>query len=246
MGTAVEPLSYRSTYRRAVMVLLSLPVLVLVAAFAVYAAVELVAATALEAWILGIAGVTVLALLALLVVGFRIHRWTIGPAGVHIEEGPAVPFTGLRRQWLLPFAEITSIRRVVAGAEHLVEIETRAGRRHRLPRAIARGGHAAHADAAGHAAFVAALQAALTQGGGATGVSEGLSFWNRPAGLAVQAVLLILALAIAGLAGWALWLGASASGKAGQAVAIVLLLPVGAAWLLRRSWRRRREVLRRP
>lgn len=246
MGSQPPPLAYRSTYRRAVFVLMSLPLLLLAGGLAGWAVIALTDSRRWEELILGIAGIVLLGLIAVLVLAFRTHRWTIEPGGLSIEEGPAAPFTGLKRQRLLPFAEIVALRRVIAGADHLVEIETRAGRRHRLSRAIPRNSHVGHADAAGHEAFVAALQTALARGGGARGVSEGLSFWNRPAGLAWQFVLLALSLAIAGVTGWALWLGANTGGtRSGQAAAIFLLLPVGAAWLLLRSWRRRREVLRR-
>lgn len=246
MGSEPAPLSYRSTYRRSVFALLTLPSLLLGGGLAVWTVIELADRRSLEDWVLGIAGAVLLGLVAVLLLAFRTHRWTVEAGGLRIEEGPAVPFAGLNRQRLLPFAEIVALKRVIAGADHLVEIETSSGRRHRLSRAIPRNSHVGHADAAGHEAFIAALGAALARGGGARQVGEGLSFWNRAAGLAWQVVLLAMSLAIAGVTAWALWLGAPASGtRSGQGAAIFLLLPVGAAWLLLRSWRRRREVLRR-
>ena len=74
----------------------------------------------------------------------------------------------------------------------------------------------------------------------------GLGFWNRPAGLALVVVLLVASSALAVTALWAMWEGAAGGARSGQALALLVLLPVGAGWMLRRAWQRRREVLRSP
>lgn len=43
---------------------------------------------------------------------------------------------------------------------------------------------------------------------------------------------------------WALWEGACTRDRGGDAAAILVMLPIGLGWMLRRAWRRRRTVLR--
>jgi hypothetical protein len=41
-----------------------------------------------------------------------------------------------------------------------------------------------------------------------------------------------------------MWEGATARHRGGEAAAIMVMLPVGIGWLLRRAWKRRQSVLR--
>jgi hypothetical protein len=75
-------------------------------------------------------------------------------------------------------------------------------------------------------------------------VVDGLGFWNSLAGLALLSIALLASLVLAVGAQWGLWEGAVTRHKSGEAVAILVLLPVGVGWMLRRSWRRRNSVLR--
>jgi hypothetical protein len=56
-------------------------------------------------------------------------------------------------------------------------------------------------------------------------------------------VLLLLSIAIAGAALWSVCLAPPTRPRTGDALAILVLLPFGAGYLLRRSIRRRRAVL---
>ena len=56
--------------------------------------------------------------------------------------------------------------------------------------------------------------------------------------------MLLASLALAVIALWGLWEGATVRHRGGEAVAILVMLPVGVGWILRRSWQRRRSVLR--
>ena len=76
-------------------------------------------------------------------------------------------------------------------------------------------------------------------------VVDSLGFWNRPAGLALLGIVFLASLALAVVALWGLWEGAAARHKGGEVTAILVMLPVGVAWMLRRSWQRRRSVMRR-
>ena len=75
-------------------------------------------------------------------------------------------------------------------------------------------------------------------------MSEGLSFWNSAPGLAFLTIIFAISLVISGAVAWALWEGMTVSPRArgGEALAILLLLPFGAGYLLRRSWKRRTTV----
>ena len=64
----------------------------------------------------------------------------------------------------------------------------------------------------------------------------------RP-GLTLLGIMLLASLALAAIALWGLWEGATVRSRGGEAVAILVLLPVGVGWILRRSWQRRRSVL---
>ena len=74
-------------------------------------------------------------------------------------------------------------------------------------------------------------------------VADALGFWNRPTGLTLLGIVLLASLALAFIALWGLWEGATVRHRGGEAVAILVLLPVGVGWILRRSWQRRRTVL---
>lgn len=178
--------------------------------------------------------------------GLRRHRWTITAAGVQVEEGPRVPFTGRTRRADIRFADIAALERVESGLDREIVLVTRAGRRHVLP-AVMRPGPRGFGvpDLAGLQAFLAALVDEAARAGIALPVREGLSFWNRAPGLALLGLMLAFALAVAGATAWALWDGLGLRANQGQAAAIFLLLPPCVAWLLWRSLRRRQAVLRR-
>ncbi len=65
-------------------------------------------------------------------------------------------------------------------------------------------------------------------------------------GLLYIGLLLLLSLALAVMVVWSILAGAAErSGNAAPATGILVLLPLAAGWLLRKSWRRRRAVLER-
>jgi hypothetical protein len=70
-----------------------------------------------------------------------------------------------------------------------------------------------------------------------------MGFWNRAPGLVFIGLVLSLALACVAVVG--IFSGAEVrGGNAGQAAALLVLLPVGVAWMLRKAWRRRQVALR--
>jgi hypothetical protein len=195
--------------------------------------------------ILGALGVFVLISLACMLAALRQHRWTINADAVLIEERPLVPLTGWRRVRRVPFGGIAALSSVQNATDDLLAITTRDGERFLLPPGLAPGtGLIRLPDQAGLAAFAGRLQAAMTAAGrAAPPVADDLGFWNRPAGLALMSIMLLASLALAAAALWGLWEGAAPHNRGGEAVAILVMLPVGVGWMLRRSWRRRRSVL---
>jgi hypothetical protein len=196
--------------------------------------------------VLGTLGLFVLTAVACMLAALRRHRWTIAADAVLIEERPLVPLTGRRRVRRVPFTGIAALSSVQNATDDLLTMTTRDGERFALPPGLAPGdGLVRRPDQKGLAAFAGQLQAAMTAAGrAAPPVAEGLGFWNRPPGLTLLSLMLLASLALAVGALWGLWEGATTRHRGGEAVAILVMLPVGVGWILRRSWRRRRSVLR--
>jgi hypothetical protein len=191
-------------------------------------------------------GACVLTFVACMLAALRQHRWTIDADAVLIEERPLVPLTGRRRVRRVPFSGIAALSRVQNAADELLTITTRDGERFVLPPGLVPGdGLIRLPDQAGLAAFTDRLQTAMTAAGrAAPPVADGLGFWNCPTGLALLGIALLASLVLAAITLWGLWEGAAARHRGGEAAAILVMLPVGVGWMLRRSWQRRRSVLR--
>ncbi|MFT4025870.1 MAG: hypothetical protein QM676_03560 [Novosphingobium sp.] len=179
---------------------------------------------------------------------YRIHSWTVQGTRLEVSERPRIPLTGLPRRASVDYGEIAAFHRVESGLDYLVEIATRDGRVYRLPQALIadpKGFGRPDPDANLDVFADAIYSAARAAGHPLPEPSEGLSFWNSLPGLLFLGIVFVLALAIALLAAWALLAGgfSSSTSRAGYGAAIAILLPFGAGWLLRRSWRRRRAVL---
>lgn len=183
---------------------------------------------------------------ACMLAALRRHRWTIDADAVLIEERPLVPLTGRRRLRRVPFGGIAALSSVQNATDDLLALTTRDGERFVLPPGLSPGdGLIRHPDQMGLADFAGLLQAAMTAAvGSAPPVADGLGFWNRPAGLALLGIMLLASLALAAGTLWSLWEGVSVRSRGGEAAAILVLLPIGVGWILRRSWQRRRSVLR--
>lgn len=196
--------------------------------------------------IFGTLGAFVLTFVICMLAALRRHRWTIEPQAVLIEERPLVPLTGRRCTRRVPFAEIATLSNVQNAADDLLALTTRGGERFVLPPGLASGeGLIRRPDQEGLATFTGQLQAGMKAAGHvAPPMTDGLGFWNRPAGLVLLGATLVLSLGLAGVTLWGLWEGATTRHRGGEAAAILVMLPVGVAWMLRRAWRRRRSVLR--
>ena len=196
--------------------------------------------------VFGVLGLFVLTSMACMLGALRRHRWTIDTEAVLIEERPLVPLMGRRRVRRVAFGEIASLSNVQNATDDLLTLITRDGARFMLPPGLAAGDGLMRApDQVGLSAFAGQLQAAMAAAGRAPPpVTDGLGFWNRPAGLALLSIMFLASLALAAITLWGLWEGAAARHRGGEAAAILVMLPVGVAWMLRRSWRRRRSALR--
>jgi hypothetical protein len=196
--------------------------------------------------VIAMLGVFVLTFAVCGLAALRRHRWTIDADAVLIEERPLVPMTGRRRVRRVPFGSIASLSNVPNATDELLALTTRDGERFVLPPGRAPGdGAGRKPDRQGLAAFAARLQAAMTAAGGvAPPVTDGLGFWNRPPGLALLSIAFVASLAVAALALWGLWEGAIVRVRTHEAAAFLVVLPIGVGWMLRRSWQRRRSVMR--
>jgi hypothetical protein len=148
---------------------------------------------------------------------------------------------------MVAFPEIAALHNIESGLERLIEITTRDGRRFRLSQAMTEGprGVGRPDPAADLNAFALSIRAAAERAGYTLpSASEGLSFWNSAFGLALLTIMFLISVLISGVVAWALWSGITISPRprGGEAIAILLLLPVGAGYLLLKSWRRRAAV----
>jgi hypothetical protein len=190
--------------------------------------------------VLGMLGAFVLIFMACALAALRRHRWTIDADGVLIDERPLVPMTGRRRVRHVPFDRIAALSNAPNGADEVLALTTRDGERFVLPPRRDRT-----PDQKGLAAFANRLQAAMTAAGRvAPPVTDGLGFWNRPPGLALLGITLVVSLGVAAVVLWGLWHGAASRVKTHEAAAFLVVLPIGVGWLLRRSWQRRRSVMK--
>lgn len=231
--------TFECTYRHVAFVLASISILLVTMFGGIAATIAFVedgnTTTTILATLIG--GVVVVMVLVLLS-AYAKHRWTIEATGVRVDETPKVPFMGLTRRRLIAFTDIAAFRNVESGLDTIIEIATRDGNTYRVM--------AQPAGARDLQAFAAQVGAAAA-GVGHTplAMTEGLSFWNQPGGLAVIVVMLILAMAFAGAALVALFDGGlEIRARSGELLAIVVLLPFGAAYLLYKSLTRRWRVLK--
>jgi hypothetical protein len=232
------PATFECVYRHVAFVITSVCVLMLALFASIYASIAFFedGNTTLEVFVYAAGTIIVLVVLAALA-GFATHRWTLEPTGVRIEEKPKVPFLGITRKRTIAFADIAALRRVESALDIVIEIATRDGKVYRVM---------------GKRELVPALEAFADQiraaaesvGHKPLPMTEGLSFWNRPAGFVVLAVTLIFALLIAAATGWALLDGGLAQSRSGYFAAIALALPFGVIYLIYKSLTRRWRVLK--
>lgn len=231
--------SFECTYRHVAFVLVTLCVLLIALFAGMAAAIALIedGDSVLSAflWLVG----TIVVLIGLaMAAAYARHRWTLEPTGIRVEERPKVPPLGLPRGRLVAFADIAALRNVESAFDHVLEIATRDGSIYRL---MGQGEAAAQLQT-----FAAEIADAAAKAGHAPlPIGEGLSFWNRPAGLGLIVVMFVFTTACASAALFALFDGGlSVRARSGEALAIVILLPFGAAYLLYKSLKRRWRVLK--
>ena len=187
--------------------------------------------------VLGTLAAFVLIFAVCAVSSLRRHRWTIDADAVLIEERPLVFLFGRRRMRRVPFDQIASLSNASNGADDLLVLTTRGGDRFVLP--------PVRLDREGLASFAARLQATMSAAGCVPPpVTDGLGFWSRPPGLVLLSAVFLASLAVAVVVLWGLWEGAFVRVKTHEAAAFLVALPIALGWWLRRSWQRRRAVLR--
>ena len=230
--------AFECTFRHVAFALTSI-CLLLVAMFAgIATAVTFIAdGNTILSVILYLVGAIVVLVILAAVSAYATHRWTIEQTGIRIEEKPKVPFMGLSRERTLAFADIAALRHIESGLDIVIEIATRDGNAYRV---MAHGPGVSELQA--FAAQIASASA--TAGHKPLAMTEGMSFWNRPSGLVVLVMMLILTLLFAGATAWALFGGGLGTSRSANYAGLVLLMPIGVVYLLYKSLTRRRRVLK--
>lgn len=243
-----HPTMYAATYHNSARLAVGVVTLFLLLAAAIALSVAISPdGNTLLPRLLGSLGGFVVLFLVLVLASLRRHRWTIEPGALLIEERPLVPLTGRRRTVRLDFADIAALSRVQNHSDDVILVQSRAGAGYPMGPAMPPGTGRRNVDAAGLQDFAARIQGAIAAAGHrAPPILDQLGFWNRVPGLLYIGLLLLLSLALAVMVVWSILAGAAErSGSAAPATGILVLLPLAAGWLLRKSWRRRRAVLER-
>lgn len=243
-----HPATYAATYHDSARLAVGVVTLFLLLAAAIAVSIAISPdGNALLPRILGSLGGFVALFLVLVLASLRRHHWSIEPGALLIEERPLVPFTGRRRTARLDFADIAALSRVQNHSDDEILVQSRAGAGYPMVPAVLPGAGRRIVDAAGLEGFAARIHGAIAAAGHrAPPILDQLGFWNRVPGLLYIGLLLLLSLAFAVMVVWSILAGAAErSGNAAPAAGILVLLPLAAGWLLRKSWRRRRAVLER-
>lgn len=189
-------------------------------------------------------GGLVVGVIVLFLMIVRVHRWTIEPNGLRIEEWAKV--MGPRRSVFVAFADIAALRNLESNFDDVIELLTRDGKLYRLMRQRSPLVKSVVLEAQpALQPFGAALSAAIAVSGAKpVPLTEGLSFWNRASGIALILVLLVISIALAMMTLWALFDGGlEYRTRLGEVVFMFLALPFGCVYLLRKALKRRRRVL---
>ena len=118
------PTSYEALYQNKEFAILGLLGLVLVMLVVIGLAVAFIEdGNAALPVILSAIGGMVVGTIVLLLFLPRVHRWTIEPKGVRIEERAKV--MGPRRQGFVAFSEIAGLRNLESGFDGVIELVTR-------------------------------------------------------------------------------------------------------------------------
>ncbi|QEX24630.1 hypothetical protein FRZ61_45710 [Hypericibacter adhaerens] len=236
------PDSYRSVYRRVVLVVLACLGFILGIAVVIALAARFAGdGNAVIAVILWSLGLGFLLFILVCLTAFRVHRWAIEAGGVKIEERPSIPFAGFPRQALVPFVEIADLREIESGMDLILELVTRNGICYRLMES--RSPLAAGQPSL--AAFGGQLRSAAVHGGNPLSLRQAPGFWNGPAGLGVIGVIFLLSLAVAIVVAWGLASGEmSHQARSYQYGVLVVAAPIGVGYWFYRALKRRRALMR--
>jgi hypothetical protein len=187
-------------------------------------------------------GAILLAILILFACAMPRHSWILSDTGIEIVQRLGVPIWPARRAHVT-YGLIAGLARTMAGFDTVAELRTQDGRRFRLSAPRDANGLD---DPEGLEAFLTVMRNRATAAGHSLPpIKDQAGIFERPAGLAILWAAMVLCLGLAGGALWGLVSGASGStspGRLGQAVGVLVLLPVGVGWLLIRSYRRRRKL----
>jgi hypothetical protein len=183
--------------------------------------------------------------------GFRLHQWRLAADGIHIREGPKVPFTGQSRRDFVAWSDIAALETSGQNAVAELHVITRHGRRWSITqRAVS--SKQSRFQVADPVALLGDLEAMIrtrvAQHRAALGpTTRALAFFESGPGITTLTFGFLISLPMAGATIWALWEGqrmTTGTRTSHDALALFLFGPILTAWGLIASLRRRRAILR--
>lgn len=219
-------------------------VLGLLAAFGVLVWRLLVSSLPSDTILLGVTvggGAVLVAMVLLMLVAMPRHSWHLTDRGIEVSQTLSLPFWP-EHHVSLRWDRLAGLGWSTAGVVRVLDLTTTDGARYRL---APPGDGSGRADDAALAAFAERIRARAAASGRPLGPpGETLGDLERMPGLILLTLGFVLSVVLASLVIWALLASEDRpSGyRAGYGAAFIILLPVGAGWLLLRSLRRRRRL----
>lgn len=237
---------YSATYRNTPLFIIGGLAIFVTAIGAAYAAVNFLPASDLLWPAVEIAALSILAIVVLSFAARSQRTWRAGEDGLQVKESSVFSFFVGGRDLVVPYREVTALRRVDSGLDAIFELQVATGGTYRLMQGFARNASGLLLpDTERFHTFGNALRARISASAeNPASFMDGLGFWNKFAGLLILGILLALTLGLSGLILYGVFSGAGMpQGAAMQGLAFVLLLPFGVGYVLYSSWARRKFVL---
>jgi hypothetical protein len=239
-------LLYESNYRNTPLVAVAWAVILATGFASAWAALTFLSPGDALVPVVEIAGLSILLIVAVPFLSARRHRWWADDANFHFREAHRFLSFVPERAGTVPLNQIAALRHVESGVDRLLEVETLSGARHTLAQALVKDAAGIpRPDVHGFNVFANTFRGRIAAAGAAgASFQDGLGFWNRALGLALLGFAFTSTTALSGLILYGILSGNHMpNGAALQGLAFVIVLPLGCAYALYRSWARRSFVL---
>lgn len=183
--------------------------------------------------------------------GSRRHAWRLGTDGIHIQERPILPLTGLTRRGFVAWPAVAALESSGQNSVAQLHLITDKGERWSITQRAVSSAQSRFQIADPTALLdelEAGIRAQVAQHRPALGPTlRSLAFLETAPGIAVLACGFLMSIVVAGATIWALWEGqrmTTGTRASYDALALFLFGPILTAWGLLASLRRRRAILR--